>query len=234
MARRLAAHSLLGPSLNVLDELLGQAVDFDPRALIAEAGDAPRDITVIRQGWACRMTLLPNGRRQIQAVLLPGDTADAEASLLEARPDNIEALSRCSVWSVPHQRLARLAVDHPELVSAFAREVAIGANVARAWVVNIGQRDATQRIAHFLCELQARLSAVGAADPNGFMLGATQADIADAQGLTTVHVNRVLQNLRARGLIRLERRRLTIVDQARLEGLALFDPLYLSLGAVIA
>lgn len=234
VARRLSTHSRPGPTLEVLDQLLGHPADFEPRALIAQVGDTARDITVIREGWACRMTLLPNGRRQIHAILLPGDTADAEASLLEARPDSIEALSRCSVWSVPHQRLALLAGEHPELVRAFAREVAIAANVARAWVANIGQRDATQRIAHFICELQARLSAVGAADPSGFVLGATQADIADAQGLTTVHVNRVLQDLRARDLIRLERRRLTIMDQARLEGLALFDPLYLHLGAVAA
>jgi CRP-like cAMP-binding protein len=233
VARRLAAHSLLGPPPEVLDKLLGQPVDFKPRTLIAEVGDAPRNVTVLREGWACRMTLLPNGRRQIHAILLPGDTADVEATLLEARPDNIEALSRCSVWSVPHHRLASLAADHPDLASAFAREAAIAANVARAWVVNIGQRDAIQRIAHFICELHARLSAVGAADPDGFTLGATQGDIADAQGLTTVHVNRVLQDLRARGLIRIERRRLTIVDGERLQALALFDPLYLHLGASV-
>lgn len=232
VARRLGLHTPAAAGRQAaLAQLLGRPVAFPARTLIAEAGDKAELVTVIAQGFACRMSLLSDGRRQIHSVFLPGDTADAEAPLLAVRPDNIEALTACSVWLVPQTRLAALLDAEPALVQGFAREAAIAAQVAREWVVNIGQRDASERIAHLLCELHLRMTAVGLVDGASVSVPFTQIDLADAQGLSPVHVNRVLQELRAKGLIRTHRARLEIVDVARLRTLGLFDPLYLQLGA---
>lgn len=234
VARRLGLHTPAAATREAaLAQLLGQPVAFPTRALIAQAGDKANLVTVIAEGFACRMSLLADGRRQIHSVFLPGDTADAEAPLLAVRPDNIEALTACSAWLVPQARLASLLDAEPALVQGFAREAAIAAQVAREWVVNIGQRDASERIAHLLCELHLRMTAVGLAQGSGVTLPLTQMDLADAAGLSPVHVNRVLQDLRAKGLVRTHRGRLEIVDLPRLRALGLFDPLYLQLGAVL-
>jgi CRP-like cAMP-binding protein len=193
VARRLSAHSALpAQAAAALSRLLGRRTEFGAGALIAEAGDEADLVTVMREGVACRMSLLPDGRRQIHSLLLAGDTADAEAPLLGVRQDNIEALTRCSVWLIPKTRLTALLHTQPELAQAFAREAAIAGQVARQWVVNLGQRDATERIAHLICELHARMEAVGLAREDAFPLPVTQLAIADAQGLSAVHVNRVL------------------------------------------
>jgi CRP-like cAMP-binding protein len=228
--RRLGLHSDLGgDAAAALDRLLGRPTAFEAGALIAEAGDETDLMTVMRSGFACRMSLLPDGRRQIHSLLLPGDTADAETPLLGVRTDNIEALTRCAVWLVPKSRLASLLRLRPDLSEAFAREAAVAAQVAREWVVNIGQRTALERIAHLICEVSARMEGLGLAEDSAFPLPLTQRDIGDAQGLSAVHVNRVLQALRAQGLIRTEGRLLTILDRERLQAVALFDPHYLHL-----
>lgn len=228
VARRLGLHSRLPPEACAeLERLLGRPVKFEAGALIAEAGDNADLVTVIQTGVACRMNLLPDGRRQIHALMIPGDTADAEAPLLAVRPDNIEALTACAVWLTPKSRFASLLGAQSQLVEAFAREAAIAAQVAREWVVNIGRRSATERIAHLICELYSRSEAVGLVEDGGFLLPLTQQDIADAQGVSAVHVNRVLQELRARRLIRTERRWLIVLDLPKLQALAMFNPLYL-------
>ena len=96
--------------------------------------------------------------------------------------------------------------------------------------VNIGQRDATERIAHFFCELHARMHAIGLAKDGVFPLPVTQVELGDAQGMSAVHVNRVLQDLRGRGLIRTERGQLAVLDLEGLQQLGLFDSGYLHLG----
>lgn len=230
VARRLALHSTLDDAATAaLEPLLGRPTQFQPRALIAEAGDVADLITIVHDGFACRTSVLPDGRRQIHSLFLPGDTADAEAPLLRLRLDNVEALSRCSVWLVPKTRLADLVRTQPRLAAAFAREAAIAAQVAREWVVNIGQRTALERVAHLICEMHARLGAIGRVSDETFLQPLTQQEIADAQGLSAVHVNRVLQELRAERLIQTEGRSLTVLDLQRLQQLAMFDPLYLHL-----
>jgi CRP-like cAMP-binding protein len=230
VARRLGLHSAVDPQAEAaLETLLGTPMSFEAGALIAKAGDGADPMTVMREGFACRMSLLPDGRRQIHSVFLPGDTVDAETPLLAVRPDNIEALTPCSAWLVPKSRQAPLLRSHPALAEAFAREGAIAAQVAREWVVNVGRRTALERIAHLICELHARLDAVGLVTHDSFVQPMTQPEIADAQGLSTVHVNRVMQQLRGQGLIRTDRQRLFILDIRRLQDLALFDPLYLQL-----
>ena len=228
--RRLSLHTRIGPdAADDLERLLGRPTRFAAGSLIAEAGDMTDLVTVVREGFAGRTGILPDGRRQIHSLMVPGDTADAEAPLLGARPDNIEALSDCSVWLAPKSRLAGLIAVKDELAEAFVREAAIAAQVAREWVVNVGRRTAVERVAHLICELHARLDAVGLVQASGFVQPLTQQHIADAQGISTVHANRVMQELRAMGLIRTDKRRLTVLNLERLQNVAMFDPLYLHL-----
>jgi CRP-like cAMP-binding protein len=228
VARKLSLHSPL--SLDVqqaLDETLGRPQPFVAGAVIAESGDAADLTTVVRQGFICRATILAPGRRQIHALLLPGDSADLEATVLAKRSDRIEALTNCSVWLVPKARLAAAAAAHPQLSEALLRETVINAEIARQWVVNVGGRSAYERIAHLLCELCARMDAAGMGDAGLYPFPFTQQIIGDAQGLSMVHVNRVFQQLKANKLIDVRARRLRILDASGLSKAALFDPRYL-------
>jgi CRP-like cAMP-binding protein len=228
--RRLRLHSRVDAgSAAALSGLLGRPSRFEAGSLIAEAGDDADIVTVVQNGVAARLNHLPDGRRQIHSLFIPGDTADAEISLLKVRPDSLQAISEVWAWRVPRGRVAALGATDPRLAEALAREAAIAAQVAREWVVNIGRRNAEERIAHLICELHARMGAVGLVRDGGFFQPLTQQDLADAQGISAVHVNRVLQGLRARCLIRTARHHLVVLDLERLQTIALFDPVYLSL-----
>lgn len=228
VAAKLSLHSPLGPAdVEALRDMLGRSQAFADRAIIAQAGEPADMVTVLGRGIACRMTMLPSGRRQIQAVLLPGDVADGETSLLLRRSDNIEALTACSVWIAPRSRLAALPRTAPGLATAFMREAAINAEVARQWVVNLGARNARERVAHLLCEVTTRMDALNLAVRGAYPLPITQQDIGDATGLSSVHVNRVLQSLRSEGLIHTSGRALKVLDRERLCAIAAFDQAYL-------
>jgi CRP-like cAMP-binding protein len=230
VARKLSQHSVLSEaSRQALSLLLGHPGFFPKGHLIAKAGDPPDVISIVESGFACRMTILPTGVRQIQAILLQGDVADVEASLLRRRNDNLQALSACSVWLVPKSRLAALPRVEGGLSEAFLREATINAEIAREWIVNLGRRTADQRIAHLVCELCTRMDLVGVGADGAYPFVFTQQDISDAQGLTAVHVNRIMQQLKARGLIDLKARSLTILDRPGLERLGMFDPGFLHL-----
>jgi CRP-like cAMP-binding protein len=230
VARKLALHSHLNQAAQAtLGPFLGHARDFARGQLIVQAGDPPNLISIAKSGVACRMTMLPNGARQIHAIILPGDAADVEASLLARRSDSIQALSPCSIWLVPSSRFAALPRTDGTLAEAFLREATITAEIAREWIVNLGRRSADQRIAHLLCELCTRMDLMGVGRNGESPFVLTQMDIADAQGLTSVHVNRVMQALKSTGLITLKARTLTVLDRPGLERKGLFDPGFLHL-----
>lgn len=230
VARKLALHShLTETARQTLGPFLGQASEFARGSLVMQAGGPANLISIVGEGVACRMSLLPNGARQIHAILLPGDAADVEASLLERRTDSIQALSPCSIWLVPSSRLAALPRIQDGLAEAFLREATVNAEIAREWIVNLGRRTADQRIAHLLCELCTRMDVMGVGRDGVYPFVFTQLDIADAQGLSPVHVNRVMQQLRAAGLIALKSRSLEVLNRQGLERLGFFDPRFLHL-----
>jgi CRP-like cAMP-binding protein len=230
VARKLSLHSALSDEARItLRRFLGAPRAIPRGHLIAEAGDPTDLITVLESGFACRSTLLPNDARQINAFILPGDAADVETTLLERRNDNLQAMSACSVWLVPKSRLTALPRIEGSLSEAFARDAIINAEIAREWIVNLGRRSAEQRIAHLICELCTRMDVMGMGSESAYPFIFTQQDISDAQGLTAVHVNRVMQLLKARGLITLKARSLVVLDRRGLEQLGLFDPGFLHL-----
>jgi CRP-like cAMP-binding protein len=194
--------------------------------LLSEGSD-PRFVNVVLEGWACRYKQLEDGRRQIIGFFLPGDMCDPCVFLLDQMSHTLATLTPALVARIPEADMLAIMRQSPTLNKALWFEMLVSAEVQREWTVSLGRRTAMERIAHLFCEMLVRLRAVGLADANGCDMPITQADLGDALGLSAVHVNRVLQELRALKLIDLRGRRLIVHDEPALQSLALFNPSYL-------
>jgi len=139
------------------------------------------------------------------------------------------SLSEGTVAVVPHDRLKELTERHPRLGRVYWLATKIDAAIHREWALSLGKRSAISRMAHLFCELYVRLSIVGQTERDGYAFPLTQRELSECLGLTTVHVNRTVQELRRRGLVELQNRHLTILDRPALEAVAEFDPTYLYL-----
>jgi CRP-like cAMP-binding protein len=189
----------------------------------------PSESTLLLVGMVGRMVVLNSGAQQITALQVPGDFVDLHAFLLARLDHRIVALSDCTVASVPHEALRRVTDRYPRLARALWYLTLVDASIHRHWLTVIGRRDALARLAHLFCELYVRLQDVGLAKDQAFALPLTQAEVGDVLSLSTVHVNRVAQELRARGLIVWDRRSVKITAWDELRALAEFDPTYLQL-----
>lgn len=196
---------------------------------IIREGDRPSHLTVVLEGWACRHKVLKDGRRQIIAFLLPGDMCDLHIDALREMDHSIGALTPLTYAQMSRDAYEELARGHPKIVYALWWSRLVADAVQRQWTMNIGQRSAVERVAHLLCELFYRLDAVGLTTNASFEMPFSQNELADAQGMTPVHANRVLRELRKLELVRLEARRLTILDFEGLQRLAMFNSSYLHL-----
>ena len=196
---------------------------------IVREGDQPSQCCVLLEGFAYRYKLLGEGRRQIMSFHIAGDMPDLLSLHLPVMDHNLGTLSPCKVGFLPHGSIRSLTRRYPRIGEAFWRDCLIDAAVFREWMVGLGRRQAYARIAHLMCELVLRMQAVGLADGYAVQLPITQEAVGDALGLSTVHVNRVVQLLRADGLITWEERVLTIKDWDGLRRAGEFDPSYLHL-----
>ena len=212
------------------DSICRDIREVQARRDIISDGDRPQFVHVIMEGWAARYKVVPDGSRQITAILVPGDFCDLHITILGEMDHGITALTRVKVALVPHLVMENLPVDRPQLGRALWWATLVDEATLRAWIVNLGRRDAAERVAHLFCELHARLKLVGLADEDDFSLPLTQEILADALGLTPVHINRVLQRLRSQDLIELEGGELRILNLPHLRKLAGFDPTYLHRG----
>ena len=181
----------------------------------------------VLSGWACRYKALLNGQRQITALLLPGDICDPYVFLLQSMGHSLGTLTPVTLARVPAQAIRDLSAGGADLGDALWWQMLQVVEIQREWTVSLGRRTALQRLAHLFCEVTTRLNAVGLSDGSECELPLTQADLADALGLSAVHINRSLQELRASRLIELRNKRLTIHDRQGLMDLAMFDPSYL-------
>lgn len=200
---------------------------FEADSDVVRDGDRPSECCLVVSGFLCRYKLLPDGKRQIMGFYIPGDIPDLQSLHLTVMDNSISTLVTSSIALIPHESLRALLDRHPGLVAVLWRNTLIDAAMFRAWMIGIGRRSAYQRIAHLLCELHMRLEAVGLAAESGYDLPVTQNELGDALGLSTVHVNRVLQDLRGEGLIVLRGGRLHIPDLDALRAAGDFDPAYL-------
>jgi CRP-like cAMP-binding protein len=201
---------------------------FEPGQDLLSQGERPAFVGALLDGLLCRYKALPAGERQIVSFPLPGDIFDLHSFLLDRMDHSVGALARSRVAVASHAALQALAEAYPRLAALLWRDAVIEGAIFREWIVNCGRRTGYARTAHLLCELFVRMADVGLTREGGYGFPVTQVDISDAVGLSPVHVNRVLQQLRAEGLISLRGGRLTIHDWDGLVKAAGFTPDYLN------
>ncbi|MEO5773104.1 MAG: Crp/Fnr family transcriptional regulator [Sphingomicrobium sp.] len=184
---------------------------------------------ILVEGWAARARDLADGRRQIIELHVPGDFADLHSFSLKRLDHDLIALTRCTLALVPHEKLREISERFPHLTRVYWFATNLDAAIHREWAVSLGRRSALSAMAHIFIELFIRLEIIGRTRGPSFDLPLTQERLADCLGMTAVHANRTLQELRAQELIRLQGKVLTILDRPGLEAVAEFNPDYLYL-----
>ena len=210
-----------------VDRLPLQLIDLKADQDIVREGDRPSRSCFLLSGMACWFKVTGEGRRQILSFQISGDLPDIQSIHLATLDSTLTTISPCRVAFVQHEALLEICAKRPNVANAFWRMTLIDAAVFREWVANVGSRQALGRIAHLLCELVTRIRAVGLADKFVCELPVTQTELADATGLSTVHVNRTLQSLRKQKLIHWKDSQLEVLDWAGLQEAGDFDPTYL-------
>jgi CRP-like cAMP-binding protein len=197
--------------------------------IIVHAGQRLENSLMLIDGWLARHKDMPGGERQITEVHVAGDFADLHAFTLKKLDHDVISLTECTLAIIPHERLLGLFERMPRLARVYWFLTNVDAAVHREQILSLGRRPAMARMAHLFLELYLRLECVGRASGDRFAFPLTQRELSECLGLTVVHVNRTLQELRRRQLVQVEGREVRIMDRAALEGLAEFDPLYLYL-----
>lgn len=203
--------------------------DYPADRIIIRAGQDVDHSTLLLDGIMCRFKDLRGGERQITELHVAGDFADLHSFTLKYLDHDIMTLTPCRVAIVPHANLQRITERFPHLARLYWFGTNLDGAIHREWEVSLGRRTARARIAALMCELQVRLGIVGLSDRTGYALPLTQTDIAECLGLTNVHVNRTLKDLRDQGLLEFQNGRVTILDHDTLRRVADFDPAYLYL-----
>ena len=227
--RRLGAfRPLSGPAAAALDKAVRERILRlgGGQDLISE-GDRPDRIRVVLSGWLARYKALEDGRRQIVNFVLPGEICDPYSYLLARMDHSIGTLTPVVYSEIERDRFEELVASDRTLTEAVWCEWLASNSIQREWTLNVGRRVALERVAHLLCEVFERLKSIGQVDGNSCTFPITQMDLADATGLSVVHLNRTLQELRAAGLIVLRERTLTIGDLDALKNAGLFTSSYL-------
>jgi CRP-like cAMP-binding protein len=192
-------------------------------------GDRTGGVKLLLEGFACRYKTLEDGRRQIVAYFVPGDLCDLRVFILKRMDHSIGAIAPSRVATLSPDNVMKLMHNYPTLTRALWWSTLVEEAIAREWIVNVGQRNARERMAHLFCELLYRFRAVGLNQGLSCTLPLTQVELAETLGLSSVHVNRTLQELRRRKLITLNGGTLTIQNLKALEKLSFFNPDYLHL-----
>ena len=223
-------------ALTPADRNLLEALPFTMREAAAgqylvREGAPTSECCVLVTGYACRHKVAADGGRQIVSFHLAGDILDLQHLLLPVADHNVQTITDATIAWISKIALRRAAHESVRIADAMWRDTLIDASMFREWVLNVGRRDARSRTAHMLCEFAARRDAAGLGAPDEFELPMTQEQIADATGLTAVHVNRMLRALEGDGAITRERRRIRITDWGLMRRIAHFDPDYLHAAA---
>jgi CRP-like cAMP-binding protein len=213
----------------VLRASIASIQEISSGRIIVRAGTTLSDSTLLFDGFVCRYKDLADGQRQILEIHVPGDFLDLHGFLLKRIDHNVAAMTPVRFAQVPHDALREITERYPHLSRLLWFSTLIDAAIHREKILSIGRRNAVARIAHLLCELYVRLKLVGFAGDCRYPLPFKQADLADATGLTSVHVNRMLRKLRNEEILTFRGGEVTIHDWDRLQRVAEFNPIYLHL-----
>lgn len=210
-----------------LEASIAEVQTLEPRKIIIRAGRKLDHSTLLVEGILSRYIDDRKGLRQLVAIHVPGDYVDLHAYPLKFLDHDVATMTAATVAIVPHSELDAIIAESPQLGRKLWFSTLIDAAIHRAWLFRLGRLDAMGRVAHFLCETNARLLSANLSDGHRFALGLTQTDLAEICGLTNIHVNRVLRQLREEGLCVFRSSLVEIPDPKRLAARGQFDPAYL-------
>ena len=196
---------------------------------ISREGERDPGATLVLSGLAFRHKITVEGARQILSVHIPGDFVDLESALLRIADHSVHSLTRCEVAVIPRAAIVELIEKHARLAHAMWIDTLVDGSVYREWIVNVGRRSSRSAMCHLLCEFARRLEVAGLAGEAGYELPMTQEQLADALGITPVHVNRILRDLDREGMIERERRFVRVPSWEALRKAAGFNEAYLHL-----
>ncbi|HEX8482569.1 MAG TPA: Crp/Fnr family transcriptional regulator [Allosphingosinicella sp.] len=233
MVRRLERRSpLTGADREALFSMPHSVRKLPASAHVIRDGDPAEHCSLLLSGFAYRYKITGEGGRQIISFHVASEFLDLQNSFLGLADHSVQMLTDAELAIIPSQILQEFALTRPALARALWIDTLIDASIFREWVVNVGRRDSRARVAHLLCEFSLRLEAAGLASNHHYELPMTQEQLADAVGLTSVHVNRVLKQLGEEGLIRRNRRSIVIEDWSRMRAAGDFNERYLHHDAV--
>ena len=221
---------LTSSDVEVLHDVSSKVFNVEAGTVLVAEDERPNGVYLIMKGMACRYKLRSSGARQIMAYLIPGDCGDPDATLLARMDHSIQTMSASEVVEIETSVFSNLLQAHPTIARALRLAALVDEATLREWLLNVGRRSALERIAHLLCELLLRHRAVGFAANDRYAMPLSVRDLADTIGLSSVHVNRAMSELRQRSLVRQEGDSVDILDEAALRELAEFKPNYLHLG----
>lgn len=213
----------------IIPALFSGAEALPAGRIVLRKGDQPGRSMLVLDGMLCRFRDFPNGGRQVTALHMAGDFVDLASFTLPVIDQDVLTLTRCRVAIAPHSAIKKVIDQNPDVTRVLWTLNNLDAAIFREWELSLGQRTAVERMAHLFCELHARLRVAGLADGDSFSLPLTQVDLSHCLGLSAVHTNRVLRELRERQLMHFARGRAMLDDLAGLRALAGFDPAYLHL-----
>lgn len=226
--------TLTGEEKKVLNKTITKVVDLGKQANIKREDEKPDFVHLLIEGWACRYKTLENGKEHIVGFLLPGDLSTLHATILERMDHSIRTLTPAKLAIIPQEKINHIYLHYPNLTRALFWSTLVDESTLREWLVNQGSRPAMVRLAHLFCELLVRSRAAGLTNDFTFPMPLTQEELGNTTGLTKVHVNRSIRQLRMQEMIEINSRSVTILDWERLKVFGEFDTTYLHMPRVAA
>ena len=203
---------------------------FERNQVMVRSGEELDHSMLLLSGFVVRSKLANDGSRQIVETNMAGDFIDLHGFILKRLEHEISAASRCGVAMVPHEELKRITHARPRLTRVLWFQTLVDAAIHREWMLVLGKKRSRARIAQFFCEMHSRLQLVGLANTGGYELPFSQEELADITGMTPVHLNRCLKELRDGGLVTFRNGRVELHNVEGLRRDAQYDPAYLHIG----
>lgn len=194
---------------------------------VVRDGERATDCCLIADGFCVRSKTIASGKRQILSIHIPGEIPDLMSLFLHVMDHDLSTLTPATLGFISHDDVRKLHRRSPNLAEMFWRDTLVDAAMLREWIVNVGQRPAPARLAHFMIELRERLRLIGRVDGDSFEMPMTQEQIGESLGITSVHANRVIKQVRQEGVVEFNRGRVTVHDERKFRELADFDARYL-------
>lgn len=228
LLRRLNTVSGLDPAdIEAIRSLPVAVRHWEGGRVIVSDGERPKECCLIIDGFCIRSKTTIRGERQILSIHIPGEIPDLQSLHLHVMDHDLITLVPSTLGFISHTAMLALTHTRPNVADALWRDTLIDAAIFREWIVNVGQRPAPARLGHVVLELRRRLEVLKRADRASFEFPLTQEQIGEALGITPVHANRIIKQLRQDGIIDVGKGRVHVLDETKLTEIAQFDDRYL-------